>query len=102
MIFGTIVDNFGFVVGDKADIAKAEQLRRERCTNARAAHAAGDPAAPEEYRKISMLHEERGKFWTYFKLEYGKNKQGSDDRSHGGCSGLVGSKVPKPQAHLFL
>ncbi|CAM9916747.1 unnamed protein product [Pylaiella littoralis] len=24
MIFGTIVDNFGFVVGDKADIAKAE------------------------------------------------------------------------------
>ncbi|CAM9624044.1 unnamed protein product, partial [Pylaiella littoralis] len=73
MISGTIVDNVGFVAGNQSDIDKAQELRRQRC---RKAAVAGGLAEPEKYRDISMLHEEAGMFHTYFKLEYGKNKEG--------------------------
>ncbi|CAN0434659.1 unnamed protein product [Pylaiella littoralis] len=48
MISGTIVDNEGFIIGDEDDIKKAQELRRKR----------------------------DNKFWTYYKFEYGKNKDG--------------------------
>lgn len=77
MISGTIVDTLGFVAGDQDDIDKAQDLRRERCRISSAKHAAGDTTKPEEYRDIDMLHkDDDGKFWTYYKFEYGKNKEG--------------------------
>lgn len=76
MISGTI-ENLGFVEGERGDIDKAQALRRERCRLSRAKHAAGDTTRPEEYRDIDMLYkDDDGKFWTYYKFEYGKNKEG--------------------------
>lgn len=65
------------VSGIRSDIEKAQDLRRERCRKARAAHAADDPTPPDEYRDIDMLHEEDGKFSIYYMFAYGKNKQGA-------------------------
>ena len=78
MISGTIVDNVGFIEGDQDDINKAKALRRERCDLSAHQYAAGYTAnRPEEYRDIDMLFKDvDGKFWTYFKFEYGKNKEG--------------------------
>ena len=77
MISGTIVDNMGLITGDQDDIDKVQDLRRERCRISAAKHAAGDPTEPEAYRDIHTLYKDNvGTFWTYYKFEYGKNKEG--------------------------
>ncbi|CAB1109985.1 unnamed protein product [Ectocarpus sp. CCAP 1310/34] len=80
MISGTIVGDVGFVEGTQDDIDKAQDLRRERCRISEEKHAAGDHTRPEKYRDINMLYfEGEGddrKFSTYYKFEYGKNKEG--------------------------
>ncbi|CAB1116248.1 unnamed protein product [Ectocarpus sp. CCAP 1310/34] len=64
----------------KKDIDKTQDLRRERCRISKEKHAAGDQTRPEKYRDINMHYfEGEGddrKFSTYYKFEYGKNKEG--------------------------
>ena len=80
MISGTILCDVGFIEGTQDDIDKAQDLRRERCRISREQHAAGDETKPEKYPDINMLYfEGEGddrKFSTYYKFEYGKNKEG--------------------------
>ncbi|CAB1119031.1 unnamed protein product [Ectocarpus sp. CCAP 1310/34] len=77
---GVCVGDVGFVEGTQDDIDKAQDLRRERCRISEEKHAAGDHTRPEKYRDINMLYfEGEGddrKFSTYYKFEYGKNKEG--------------------------
>lgn len=76
MIFGIIGDNLGFLTGDQDDIDKAQDLQRERCRITPAKHPARETTRPEEYDDIEMHYkDDDGKFWTYYKFDYGKNKE---------------------------
>lgn len=72
MVSGCMLLNVGFVSATEAQVAQAEELRRERIKASE-----GDPNVREEFRPIDMLYKDgNGLFWTYHTFEYGKNKEG--------------------------